>query len=369
MMAILRCDIYINLLGMRQHYAASHARPDSVFFTAVQQGNCCATGKIAALARFMTRLFPDRFVFFLIGALALAWLLPVRGAALDVAQNIIMVGIFLLFFLHGLRLPRSEVIKAVRGWRLQGAMLAFCFVIMPLLGWGLASLASAALPAALMAGIIYVAILPSTVQSAISYASIGGGNVAASVVGAALSNLAGIALTPLLAALLIGGAGHAGLDSNVVTKIATMLLLPFALGQFMQAWLGGWAQNQKQLLGLFDKSVILLAVYIAFAGAITSGALAQLGGEVMIALVFALLILLAFAFTGAMMLGGICGFSRADRISLLFAGAHKSIATGAPMAAILFGADAGLIILPAILYHIAQLLLSAPLAARLAKGS
>jgi solute carrier family 10 (sodium/bile acid cotransporter), member 7 len=338
-------------------------------FTGVQQGNCCDLSKIAAIALSMTRLFPDRFVLMLLSALALAMLLPVRGSALALAQNIIVVGIFLLFFLHGLRLPRSDVLIAAKGWRLQGAMLVFTFVLMPLAGWGLAYLASAALPAALIAGIIYLAILPSTVQSAVSYAAIGGGNVAASVVGAALSNLAGIALTPLLAALLIGGAGHAGLDSNVVTKIATMLLLPFALGQLTQGWLGGWARKQKQLLGLFDRGVILLAVYIAFAGSITSGALAQLEGEMMIALILALLIFLAFAFAGAMILGGILGFARADRISLLFAGAHKSIATGAPMAAILFGADAGLVILPAIIYHISQLLLSAPLASRLAKGS
>jgi solute carrier family 10 (sodium/bile acid cotransporter), member 7 len=338
-------------------------------FTGVQQGNCCDLSKIAAIALSMTRLFPDRFVLMLLSALALAMLLPVRGSALALAQNIIVVGIFLLFFLHGLRLPRSDVLIAAKGWRLQGAMLVFTFVLMPLAGCGLAYLASAALPAALIAGIIYLAILPSTVQSAVSYAAIGGGNVAASVVGAALSNLAGIALTPLLAALLIGGAGHAGLDSNVVTKIATMLLLPFALGQLTQGWLGGWARKQKQLLGLFDRGVILLAVYIAFAGSITSGALAQLEGEMMIALILALLIFMAFAFAGAMILGGILGFARADRISLLFAGAHKSIATGAPMAAILFGADAGLVILPAIIYHISQLLLSAPLASRLAKGS
>jgi solute carrier family 10 (sodium/bile acid cotransporter), member 7 len=63
------------------------------------------------------------------------------------------------------------------------------------------------------------------------------------------------------------------------------------------------------------------------------------------------------------------GLNHADRATLVFAGAHKSIATGAPMAAILFGSAAGLIVLPAIIYHMAQLLVSAPVAAKLAKGS
>jgi solute carrier family 10 (sodium/bile acid cotransporter), member 7 len=317
----------------------------------------------------MIRFIPDRFLLMILAALALGWLLPVQGGALALLQNIIFAGVFLLFFLHGLRLPRGEVANAARQWRLQGAMLAFSFLAMPLAGWGIAASANTALPPLLIAGILYAAILPSTVQSAISYSSLAGGNVAASVVGAALSNLAGILLTPLLAAFLLSRAGGFAMDSGVVVKIATMLLLPFALGQAAQRWLGKWALAQKSLLSIFDRSVILLAVYISFAGAVASGALAQLAGETLLALMLALCVMLAFAFGGAMLLGGILKLGRPERISLIFAGAHKSIATGAPMAAILFGADAGLIILPLIFYHIAQLILSAPLATRLAKGS
>ncbi len=316
----------------------------------------------------MKRFVPDTFVLLLLGALLLGWLLPVRGDALATAQNVIFIGIFLLFFLHGLRLPRSEVAKAAKGWRVQGAMLGFSFLAMPVAGWMLANLAAPVLPAPLIAGIIYLAVLPSTVQSAISYASLAGGNVATSVVGAALSNLAGIVLTPALVAVLIGAAG-VSMGSGVVIKIATMLLLPFALGQVAQSWLGLWAQDQKALLSLFDRGVILLAVYIAFAGAVSSGALGALDGTSLAILAALLLGLLAFAFGGAWALGALLGMTREDRASLLFAGAHKSIATGAPMAAILFGADAGVVILPAILYHIMQLLLSAPVAGRLAKGS
>ncbi|MFC4291599.1 bile acid:sodium symporter family protein [Sphingorhabdus arenilitoris] len=315
----------------------------------------------------MSRLLPDRFIVLILMALAAGWLLPVGGAALDVAQNVIFIGVFLLFFLHGLRLPRGEVVKAARSWRVQAAMMGFIFIAMPIAGWGLASAASPALPPLLVAGIIYTAILPSTVQSAISYSSIAQGNVAASVIGAALSNLAGIVLTPALAALLLGAAG-VGLDSNVIVKIATMLMLPFALGQLAQRLLGEWAARQKALLGFFDKGVILLAVYISFAGAVASGALMQLDGPIWVALALTLALLLAAAFAGAMLLGGLLQMERADRISLIFAGAHKSIATGAPMAAILFGGNAGLIILPAILYHMAQLVISAPLAARLARN-
>jgi solute carrier family 10 (sodium/bile acid cotransporter), member 7 len=316
----------------------------------------------------MTRLIPDRFVLMLLGAVLLGWLLPVGGIGLDYARDASFTGIFALFFLHGLKLPRGDVAQAVKGWRLQGAMLAFTFAVMPLLGWVVSHIAQMVLPAALAAGLLYAAILPSTVQSAISYASLARGNVAASVVGAALSNLVGILATPALFALLLGAASGVAIGGDVVVKIMTMLLLPFVLGQAAQKWLGAWAAGQKALLTYFDRAVILLAVYVAFSAAVSGGALSIVSGTSLILLAVFAAVFLALGFAGAWALGGAIGLQRGDRVSLLFAGAHKSIATGAPMAALLFPPDiAGLMILPAILYHQFQLIASAPLAARLAK--
>ncbi len=317
----------------------------------------------------MARLIPDPFLLLLCGAVLLGWLLPARGAALEIARQISHVAIFALFFLHGLRLPRGEVVAAMRSWKLQGAMLLFVFGAMPLAALLLFKTMGWMLPPALASGIIFCAMLPSTVQSAISYSSMAGGNVAASVVGAAVSNLAGIVLTPLLVALVLGAAAGVSLGGDVLVRIATMLLLPFALGQAAQHWLGAWAQRQKAMLSLFDRLVILIAVYVAFAGAVASGGLAAVDLATLLVLVAALTVLLAFAFAAAWLGGGAIGLPREDRISLTFAGAQKSIATGAPMAAILFGSGAGLIVLPAIIYHMMQLLASAPLAKRLAKDS
>ncbi|TSB05434.1 bile acid:sodium symporter [Sphingorhabdus contaminans] len=295
-------------------------------------------------------------------------MIPLSDEALPWAQNISFAGIFVLFFLHGLRLPRQEVARAMLGWRLQGTMLAFTFLLMPLFGIGLSRIAAQFLPASLAAGLLYAAILPSTVQSAVSYTSLARGNIAASVIGSALSNLSGIFLTPLLFALLLGSASGAAVGGNVVVKIITMLLLPFVIGQAMQKWFGKWAADQRYLLTFFDRGVILLAVYVAFGAAVTSGALAGIDGLSLVYLLFFAGIFLGIAFGAAWMIGGALGFSHDDRISLLFAGAHKSIAIGAPMAALLFPPTlAGLMIVPTILYHQLQLIASAPLAKRLAR--
>ncbi|WP_246087170.1 bile acid:sodium symporter family protein [Sphingorhabdus contaminans] len=316
----------------------------------------------------LRKFLPDNFVLLLFATLAVAWMIPLSDEALPWAQNISFAGIFVLFFLHGLRLPRQEVARAMLGWRLQGTMLAFTFLLMPLFGIGLSRIAAQFLPASLAAGLLYAAILPSTVQSAVSYTSLARGNIAASVIGSALSNLSGIFLTPLLFALLLGSASGAAVGGNVVVKIITMLLLPFVIGQAMQKWFGKWAADQRYLLTFFDRGVILLAVYVAFGAAVTSGALAGIDGLSLVYLLFFAGIFLGIAFGAAWMIGGALGFSHDDRISLLFAGAHKSIAIGAPMAALLFPPTlAGLMIVPTILYHQLQLIASAPLAKRLAR--
>ena len=318
----------------------------------------------------LLKLIPDRFVMLLLGAVLLGWLLPVSGVGLPIAQNTSFAGIFALFFLHGLKLPREEVQRAAKGWRLQAAMLGVTFVAMPLAGWALSKAAAAWLSPMLTIGLLYCAILPSTVQSAISYSSLGKGNVAASVVGAALSNLIGILATPALFALFLGATSGSELGGDVIVKIVTMLLLPFLLGQFAQRWLAGWAAREKRLLSLFDRAVILLAVYVAFSSAVSSGALARVDGVDLLELLAAVSALLVFAFVAAWALGGSMKLTRSDRVSLLFAGAHKSLATGAPMAALLFPPEiAGVMILPAIFYHQLQLIASAPLANQLAKDS
>lgn len=316
----------------------------------------------------IARLIPDRFVLLLMATILAAALLPVTGQAAVYADHAVSVAIFLLFFLHGLRLPRAEVVIAMRNWRLQGVMFGFVFVFMPILGLAAASAQGGLLPEGLVVGLLFLGILPSTVQSAISYSSLAGGNVAASVMASALLNLAGIFMTPLLVALLIGAGGGAAIGSDTVLRILAILLLPFALGQLAQGWLGAWAGRNKALLSVLDRIAIVLAVYVAFSSAVAGGQMQALDWGVLGTLTAIICVMMAIAIAAAWALGGVIALPRADRISLLFAGSQKSIATGAPLAAILFaGPQAGLAILPALIYHQIQLIIAAPIASRLAK--
>ena len=313
------------------------------------------------------RVFPDRFVPVLLATILLASLLPVRGAAVPAAQAVSTAAVVFLFFLNGVRLPREEVLHGIRNWKLQGGALVFCFGIMALFGLGAQLATAAILPAALALGFLFLGILPSTVQSATASSSMAGGNVAASVVAAALLNLIGVAASPLLFAGLAGNAGE--IHSDGVLRIVSILLLPFIIGQIAQRWLRPWVLSHRQIVTILDRTTVAIAVYVAFSAAVVAGIWQLLDAREVVVVLAAAAILLALSFGGAWLFGRLLGLARPDRVTLLFAGAQKSIAVGAPLAATLFPpAIAGMVLVPLLVYHMAQLILSAWIAPGLAKS-
>ena len=311
------------------------------------------------------RLIPDPFILVLLGTIAVASLFPASGDGLTFASHLSNVAIFSLFFFHGLRLAHQSVWDGLKHWRLQGAVMLCTFALLPLMGLSFATLATPWLSPELWLGVLFLCVLPSTVQAAIASSSMAGGNVAASVIAAALSNLAGVMLTPLLFAA-IAHAGGGQIDLSTVWRIAQLLLFPFILGQIAQRWLSAWAARHKAWISRLDKSTIVITVFVTFSAATNEGLWQRLSLPEMGRLLLLVIVLLTLAMSAAWWLGRALGFSPADRATLLFSGAHKSLATGAPMARILFpAAQAGMIVIPLMLYHQLQLMVSAWIAARL----
>lgn len=299
----------------------------------------------------------------LLAAIALAVVLPVGGGWRDLAQFASNAAVFLLFFLNGVRLPRHEVMAGISNHRLLWPLVGWCFGAMTLAGWLLWQLGQGWMPPLLALGFLYLGCLPSTVQSATAYSSLAGGNVASSVVAAALLNLMGVFVTAPLFSLLAGGNGG-GLHADGLVKVVAILLLPFILGQIAQGWLGPWVKDHRQLVTWMDRSSIAIAVYVAFSGAVMQHFWTRVDLAGWVWLAGGTGLMLVFAHWGAWMLGGLLRLDRPNRITMLFAGAQKSIAMGAPLAAVLFKPDvAGVILLPILLYHLVQLVLAAPVAA------
>jgi sodium/bile acid cotransporter 7 len=309
----------------------------------------------------------DPMVRLLVLAIALAMVLPVTGGAREAAQFVANAAVFLLFFLNGVRLPRHEVMAGLSNHRFLWPLTLWCFGAMALAGWGLWQAGQGWMPPLIALGFLYLGCLPSTVQSATAYSSLAGGNLASSVVAAALLNLLGVFITAPLFSLLGGGSG-AALHGDGLLKVVLILLLPFMLGQIAQGKLKGWVMQNRQLTTWFDRISIAIAVYVAFSGAVEQRFWTQVDPAGWIWLLGGVTLFLAVGHFGAWLLGGLLQLDRANRVSMLFAGAQKSIAMGAPLASVLFApAAAGVILLPILLYHLAQLVLAAPITARLSR--
>ena len=302
----------------------------------------------------------DPFIVALLGAVLLASLLPARGRFGTIADVVADAGIVLLFFLHGAKLSREAIVAGARNWRLHLAVFAVTFGLFPLIGLGMASLPW--LAPAVATGMLFVTLLPSTVQSSIAFTAVARGNVAAAVCSAAFSNLAGIFLTPLLVALTIHAAGG-GMSFASARTIAFQLLAPFLLGHALRPLIGGFVARHRRLVTLVDRGSILIVVYTAFGAASIEGLWHKLP-PAQIALVAALsAVVLAIVLFATWGLGRLLRFSREDAIVLLFCGSKKSLASGVPMAGVLFpAAQVGPIILPLMLFHQLQLIACAVIA-------
>lgn len=308
---------------------------------------------------------PDPFVLTLLALVLAASWLPVHGEAARWAMWLTNAAIALLFFLHGAKQSLAAVLQGLAHWRLHGFVLAVTFVAFPLLGWAARPLLLPLLGVELYRGVLYLCVLPSTVQSAIALTSMARGNVSAAVCGAAASSLLGVFVTPALVLLLLGSA-VAGIDfGQALARVLVQLLLPFVLGQVARRWLGAWVDRHRALLRHVDQSSIYLVIYTAFSKAVVDGIWQQLPPARLLLLVLCCSALLALLLLACHWATGRLGFDMPDRIAALFGASQKSLATGVPIAQVLFaGGTMGALLLPLMVYHQVQLMTCAALARR-----
>jgi solute carrier family 10 (sodium/bile acid cotransporter), member 7 len=319
------------------------------------------------LLRSLSTFRPDNFTLAIVAAVIVASLLPATGAAATALHYLTIFAIALLFFLHGARLSREAALAGALHWRLHLTVLAATFVLFPLLGLALRHTLGGVLPESLLVGLLFLCLLPSTVQSSIAFTSIAHGNVAAAVCSASLSNFVGIFLTPALVALLMNLKGGVSLDA--VGAIVLQLLLPFLAGHFLRPWIGDFVARHRASLGYVDRGSILLVVYLAFSEAVANGLWRVLGAGDLIKLLLVCAALLGIALLATVFFARRLGFNRADEIVIVFCGSKKSLASGVPMAGVLFPlAQVGMIVLPLMLFHQIQLMVCAALARRYANA-
>jgi solute carrier family 10 (sodium/bile acid cotransporter), member 7 len=306
----------------------------------------------------------DPFLVMLVAVVGGASVLPVRGVAADWTQTTAEMGIALLFFLHGAKLSRAAILAGIGKLKLHGLVLAATFLLFPLIGLVLVSALAGQIDPLLLAGLLYLTLLPSTVQSSIAFTAIAGGDVAAALCSASLSNLLGIVLTPLLVGLFMTlGTGAPVSSLDAARTIALQLLVPFLAGHLLRPLIGAFVDRHKRLVQRTDRGAILLVIYCAFSAAVVSGLWTRVRAADLGLLLLLCGAILALVMATNVLIARLTGLPREDAIVLLFCGSKKSLASGVPMAGALFAPlQVGLIVLPLMIFHQLQLFVCAILA-------
>ncbi|WP_311223788.1 MULTISPECIES: bile acid:sodium symporter family protein [unclassified Acidovorax] len=321
-----------------------------------------------------SKFLPDNYMLALLFTVALASLLPASGMVARVFEGVTVAAVALLFFLHGAKLSREAIVAGLSHWRLHLLVVASTFVLFPLMGWALRPVLEPLVTPDLYLGVIFLCVLPATVQSAIAFTAMARGNMPAAICSASASTLLGIVITPLLVGLLlpkVGGAAGAAQQPDALAsmgRIMLQLLAPFVAGHLLRPWIGGFVKRRAAVLKYVDQGSILLVVYTAFSAAVIQGLWQQIPLGALLGLLLVCAIILTLAIVSTTWISRRLGFSKEDEITIVFCGSKKSLASGVPMAKVLFASHAvGAIVLPLMVFHQMQLMVCAVLAQRYAR--
>ena len=313
----------------------------------------------------------DWFFIGMLVAAVLAWVYPSAGAQGGwlYPEILTKAGVALIFFLHGMSLSFEAMKQGAMNWRLHAFIQIAVFLLFPAIGLGLMFLTKGWLSDDLRLGLFYLCALPSTVSSSIALTAAAGGNVPGAVFNATLSSLLGIFLTPLWIKVVWQGSGASMPLGAIVLDLTLWLVLPLIVGQILRKWLAAWAKRNKSWIGVIDRLTILLLIYTSFCDSFVFGVWTKHGSIAVVASAVISVILFYFVLYVLGIVSDRFRFNREDRIAALFCGSKKSMATGVPMAQLMFGANPalGLILLPIMIYHPFQLIVCGILANNWAK--
>ncbi len=310
----------------------------------------------------------DPFLIALMATVALASLVPSQGRFAVIMTGVTNGGIALLFFLHGARLSRAAILDGIGAWRIHALALAATFLFFPALGLALKAASHGWLNPVIADGLLFLCLLPSTVQSSIAFTSIARGNVAAAVCSASASNVLGIFITPVAAGFLLLRGPAGGFSLAALGAVVLQLLVPFLVGHLSRPLTAAFLSRHKAVIGKVDRGTILLVVYTAFSAAVVEGLWTRYSLTDLAITVGLNAAILAAALVFTTVVARRAGLSTADEAAVVFCGSKKSLASGVPMAGVLFPpALLGPMILPLMLFHQMQLMVCAVLAQRYAR--
>ncbi|PPE79003.1 bile acid:sodium symporter [Kaistia algarum] len=303
----------------------------------------------------------DGFLLALVAVVALAIAFPGPGSSNGFLhmKEVATYGVAVIFFLYGLTLAPEKMKAGISHWRLHLCVQLCTFVLFPLVVLVIGTPLKGFIPEAVWIGFFYIAALPSTVSSSVAMTSIAHGNVPVAIFNATLSSLIGVFATPALMAWFLSRAGIDIPLLPVIGKIVLLVLVPMILGQVARHWLHGWAHRHNKQIKLADRAIILAIVYNSFSDSVVEGVWQGHDALLIVEIIVGVIALFYVVYYLMKIPCRLLGFDRADTIACLFCASKKSLATGVPLAPVIFAGNPaiGLIIAPIMLYHFCQLVI------------
>lgn len=318
--------------------------------------------------RFLPKIKIDKFVIWILLAVILANFIPIKNSYEQTFGYITTTAISILFFVHGAKLSRKDIIRGITNWRIHLLVLFLTFMVFPLLGLGLYFIPEKILKPTIYQGFVFLCVLPSTIQSSIIFTSTARGNVAGAICSASISSILGIFVSPFLAGVFM----HSQMETidfyTSVKDIFIQLMLPFIVGHLSQPLFEKHIKQHPKFIKFIDQSSIILVVYNSFSKSITEGLWNKISlYDVMIIVSLSCLLLFSIIFLSKKISKAL-KFSTEDEITIVFCGSKKSMVNGIPMANIIFPIHiVGTMILPLMFFHQIQLIVSSLIAQRYAK--
>lgn len=300
-----------------------------------------------------------------------AWIKPGIGMDLNyIDLNLVInTGVILIFFFYGLKLDWVKMKAGMRNWKMHFAVQLTTFLLFPLLILPFYPLMKNTDYEILWLGMFFLAALPSTVSSSVVMVSIARGNIPGAIFNASISGIIGIVATPLWMSLFLIGQ-QTGFDfSDVILQLILHIIVPVVAGLVLHRYFVQLVNRYIHKIAAFDKFIILLIVYESFSRSFLSGIFSSVSWKALIGLCLAVVILFYVVLKITGILSKRLNFSRADGITLQFAGTKKSLVHGSVFGSVLFGSvtGAGILLLPIMIYHSYQLFYISIVAQKMSK--
>ncbi|APG59718.1 bile acid:sodium symporter [Christiangramia salexigens] len=304
------------------------------------------------------------FIIAIFVAIGIAFLFP-QGTELLPLKTITDIGIGLIFLFYGLKLSPAEFRAGVLNYKIHIIIHLTTFVVFPLLCLACLPLFEDGLRSELWIALFFLGTLPSTVSSSVVMVALAKGNLPAAIFNASLSGLIGIIATPVWIGFILEKTTDFEFIS-VLQKLCLQIIVPLAIGLFLQRYLGDLARKFGKQLSLFDKTTIILIIYSSFSNSFSSNLFDTVELDEFFKMLAVVFLLFFIVYFGLGKLSNLFNLKREDKITAQFCGTKKSLVHGSVMVKVIFGnaASTGLLLLPVMLYHSLQLILVAWFAER-----